>query len=150
MKYLSNLFLLAICIITFAGCQSYGKEYKLDKKHNVYYKGDGVDEATAKKLAEYLKKESYFQNDIEATVQVIKTKDTFNLNFVVNKSKINAEMENGFRDFGGYISQNVFAGAPVNMHLCNNELETFKDLGYCKPKSEMNVPSPVENTDGVQ
>jgi len=120
-------------IFLLAGCSNYGKEYKLDKKHNVYYKGDGVDEATAKKLANYLKEQSYFQDDITASVQLVKTKDTFDVNFVVDPSKIDSEKEKGFVTFGGYISKNVFDGAPVVINLTNDKLETIKNVGYCPP-----------------
>lgn len=133
MKALKLFLFIALTAIVFTGCQQYGKEYKLDKKHNIYYKGDGVDESHAKKLAEYLKANQYFQDSIEATVQIIKVKDTFNLNFVVDKSKLDAETENSFLLFGGFISQNVFNKAPVTIHLTNDKLEPFKNLGYAKP-----------------
>jgi len=133
MKALKLFLLIALVATLFNSCQQYGKEYKLDKKHNVYYKGDGVDEALAKKLADYLKANQYFQDDIEATVQIVKIKDTFNLNFVVDEGKLNAETENSFLLFGGFISQNVFNKAPVTIQLTNNKLEPFKNLGYAKP-----------------
>ena len=139
MKSLKNFLLLAVAAIAFAGCQSYGKEYKVDDKHNVYYKGDGLDEATAKKLGEYLKEQEYFQSDIKATVQITKNKDTFNLNFVVNKDKLDADKEGNFRTFGGMISKAVFGSAPVTLNLCNDHLESFKSLGYCKAEE----PAPV-------
>jgi hypothetical protein len=143
MKAIKAIFFLAFCGTAIMGCQSYGKEYKLDEKHNIYYKGDGIDEALAKKLAEYLKQEQYFQPDINATVQITKSKDTFNLNFVVDKSKIDAEKENGFLTFGGYISKNVFGGSPVTIHLCDDKMASFKDLGFCKPHEEEVKPEVV-------
>jgi hypothetical protein len=115
---------------------NYGKEYKLDDKHNVYYKGEGVDEAMAKKLANYLKEQEYFQNSINSTVQLIKIKDTFNLNFVVDATKITAGYETNFLLFGAYISESVFDKAPVTIQLTNNKLEPFKNLGYAKPVSD--------------
>lgn len=132
----SKLFLLiTIVAIGFTACQQYGKEYKLDKKHNVYYKGDGLDEAIAKKLATYLKEQEYFQDSIESTVQLTKNKDTFNLNFVVDAAKIDKGAENNFLLFGAFISEKVFNKAPVTIHLTNNRLESFKNLGYAKPIS---------------
>jgi hypothetical protein len=115
---------------------NYGKEYKLDDKHNVYYKGEGVDEAMAKKLANYLKEQEYFQDSINSTVQLIKIKDTFNLNFVVDATKITAGYETNFLLFGAYISESVFDKAPVTIQLTNNKLEPFKNLGYAKPVSD--------------
>ena len=136
MKILQVLF-TAIIAISISSCtQNYGKEYKLDSKHNVYYKGEGVDEALAKKLANYLKEQEYFQDSINSTVQIVKVKDTFNLNFVVDESKITPIYETNFLLFGAYISESVFNKAPVTIQLTNEKLETFKNLGYAKPVSE--------------
>ena len=133
-----NLFLVItiICFGLSACNQNYGKEYKLDDKHNVYYKGEGVDEALAKKLATYLKEQEYFQDSINSTVQLVKVKDTFNLNFVVDESKIVNGFENNFILFGGYISEMVFNKAPVTIQLTNDKLEPFKNLGFAKPVSD--------------
>ncbi|HNU88774.1 MAG TPA: hypothetical protein PKJ94_10805 [Ferruginibacter sp.] len=130
------LLLVSILVTGLVSCQQYGKEYKLDKKHNVYYKGEGVDEALAKKLAVYLKEQEYFQDSIESTVQLVKIKDTFNLNFVVDASKITDGYENKFLLFGAFISENVFGKKPVIIQLTNNKLEPFKNLGYAKPLSD--------------
>lgn len=137
MKFYKLLLLTAIvaaCITSCAG--NYGKEYKLDDKHNVYYKGDGVDEALAKKLALYLKEQDYFQDSITATVQLEKIKDTFNLNFVVDEKKLTPDSDNNFLIFGALISEKVFNKAPVTIQLTNDQLEPFKNLGYAKPLSD--------------
>lgn len=136
MKSLKLLLLVSLITAGTAGCSNYGREYKLDKKHNVYYKGDGVDEAHAKKLAEYLKQQEYFQDSIESTVQLIKIKDTFNVNFVVDASKINSGLENVFLIIGAAISEKVFDNAPVTVQLMNKYMEPFKNLGYARPVSE--------------
>jgi len=137
MKNFKLLLLIAIVVASFSACTGgYGKEYKLDSKHNIYYKGDGVDEALAKKLALYLKEQDYFQDSINATVQLVKIKDTFNLNFVVNEKKITPEFDNNFLIFGAFISEKVFNKAPVTIQLTNATLEPFKNLGYAKPLSD--------------
>ncbi|MEO6252423.1 MAG: hypothetical protein ABIO79_03925 [Ferruginibacter sp.] len=134
-----QVFFTAIIAISISSCtQNYGKEYKLDAKHNVYYKGEGVDEALAKKLANYLKAQEYFQDSINSTVQIVKVKDTFNLNFVVDASKITPIYETNFLLFGAYISETVFNKAPVTIQLTNEKLETFKNLGYARPVSDVN------------
>ena len=136
MTIFKSFFLTLTIGLLYIGCNGgYGKEYKLDKKHNVYYKGDGVTEAQAKKLAEYLKAQNYFQDSIESTVQVIKIKDTFNLNFVVDEKKLTKGYETNFLLFGGFISESVFDKAPVTIQLTNNLLEPFKNLGYASPIS---------------
>jgi len=137
MKNFKLLFCIVVIVVSFNACSSgYGKEYKLDKKHNIYYKGEGVDEALAKKLALYLKEQEYFQDSITATVQLEKIKDTFNLNFVVDEKKITSEFDNNFRIFGAFISESVFNKAPVTIKLTDNKLKPFKDLGYAKPLSD--------------
>ena len=124
-------FLLFICCIAvFTSCTSFGKKYSPDSMHEVYYKGDGVDESNAKKLADYLKEQSYFQADHKATVQIEKIKDTFNLNFAYDKTSVNADREAKFLAFGGLISKNVFNGAPVTINLCDENLKSFRNLGY--------------------
>ena len=139
MKFLKLLLPVIIIAIIIAGCnQNYGKEYKLDAKHNVYYKGEGVDEALAKKLANYLKEQEYFQDSINSTVQLVKVKDTFNLNFVVDATKLTAGYENNFLIFGAFISEKVFNKAPVTIQLTNDKLEPFKNLGYAKPTTDVN------------
>ena len=131
------LTLLTLIVISISACnQNYGKEYKLDKMHNVYYKGDGVNEALAKKLANYLKEQEYFQDSINSTVQLIKNKDTFNLNFVVDETKLMSGYENNFLLFGAFISESVFDKAPVTIQLTNDKLEPFKNLGFAKPISD--------------
>jgi len=137
MKNFKLLLVIAIVVPSFSACTGgYGKEYKLDSKHNVYYKGEGVDEARAKKLANYLKEMNYFQDSIECTVQLVKNKDTFNLNFVVDETKLTTGYENKFLLFGTFISESVFDKSPVTIQLTNNKLEPFKNLGYAKPISD--------------
>ena len=132
------LLFISIFATVLTGCEQYGREYKLDKKHSVYYKGEGATEAQAKKLAEYLKEQNYFLDSIAATVQFIKLKDTFNVNFVVDATKITSSTENNFLIFGAFISEKVFDKAPVTIQLTNNRLEPFKNLGYAKPITDFN------------
>ena len=137
MKFLNLLLIIAVIAMGITGCNTnYGKEYKLDSKHNVYYKGEGVDEALAKKLANYLKEQEYFQDSINSTVQLVKNKDTFNLNFVVDESKLTENSGSNFLLFGAFISESVFNKAPVTIQLTNEKLEPFKNLGYAKPVSD--------------
>lgn len=137
MRNFKQLLLIFIIAISIGACsQNFGKEYKLDKMHNVYYKGEGATEAHAKKLAEYLKKQEYFQDNINATVQMIKINDTFNLNFVVDETKLISGYEEMYRAFGSIISDSVFDKDPVTIQLTNNKLEPFKNLGIAKPVSD--------------
>ena len=137
MKLIKLFPLAAIVLATgLTSCEDHGKEYKFDKAHNIYYKGDGLDEAAAKKLATYLKEQEYFQDSINSTVQLVKVKDTFKLNFVVDETKLTSGYENKFLLFGAFISESVFDKAPVTIQLTNDKLEPFKNLGFAKPVSD--------------
>lgn len=145
--------LLAVTVITavFTGCTDNGKEYKMDKEHNIYYKG-GLDESNAKKLAEFLKENKYFQEGKEATVQISKsdkTKDTVILNFIVDKTMITPEMEGNFIIFGGMIAQNVFSGAPLNVKLSDKDFKEVKNLGFAKAVVDVPVKEDAPATENV-
>ena len=136
MKRILSLLAIVLYAVSFSGCSNMGKKYNLDKDHEVYYKGDGLDESQAKKLADYLKEQQYFQEGKKATVQIYrskKTNDTINLNFVVDESKINTKMESTFILFAGMVSKNVFAGAPLTVHLSDKDVKEIKNLGYANP-----------------
>ncbi len=122
----------AAALLLFTGCSNNGKDYKLDKEHNVLYKGEGLDEFAAKKLGEYLKEEKYFQDGIPATVQIVKskeTKDTVYVNFVYDQTKVNPEIEKAFIALGGRISETVFAKSPVNICLLDSVYKMFRNIG---------------------
>ena len=144
MSVSKTLFIALSAILIFSSCNNYGKEYKLDKFHSVYYKGDGVDEATAKKLAEFLKEGSYFQEGKTAAVQIEKRKDTFDVNFVIDEKKLNATVETAFNAYGSFISKTVFNNAPTCVNLTNDQLEIVKKLGYTAPPVEEPAPAPAQ------
>lgn len=138
---------MAFAILFLAGCASHGKKYDYNKKQNIYYKGDGLDEAGARKLAEYLGKIGYFDGDKELSVQITKdkeTKDTININFVVDESKITAKIENTFLLLGGFISQEVYSGGPVNINFIDSHFGMIKKLGYARPTKDEPVQEGVQ------
>lgn len=140
LKPILPVFVLAFVVTRCS--QDYGKEYKLDDRHNVYYKGEGVDESLARELAMYLKEQEYFQDSIKATVQLVKIKDTFNINFAVDAGSNTDGFENNFLLLGAFISEMVFNNRPVTIQLTNDKLEPFKNLGYVKPIGDTtnNIP----------
>ena len=135
MKILS-LAVLCLSTLIFTGCTSFGTKYSPDKEHEVYYKGSGVEESHAKKLFDYLKEHQYFNAGHPATVQIDKTKDTFNVNFVYDKTMVDADRISKFIDFGAGIDKAVFGSAPMTIHLCDENMKMFKDVGYIKPAGE--------------
>lgn len=140
MKILQQFLASLVLVLVIGSCSSnYGKEFKLDENHSVYYQGEGISETHAKNLAHYLKDIEYFQDSISATVQIEKVKDTINLNFVVDETKLTNGYENGFLLLGGFIPDSVFNKAPVVVQLTNNRLEPFKTLGYATPVNEETI-----------
>src|SRR5665647_3639957 len=112
--------IIAILALSYYGWKlfgnSNGKKYAFDKKHNIFYKGEGLTETNAKDLAENLKEQGYFTGDDEASIQISKTdatKDTVNLKFVVDKAKLTPDIEKTFFQLGTLIPKKVFNGAPV-------------------------------------
>lgn len=113
-----------------------GKKYAFDKKHNIYYKGKDLTETNAKNLAEYLKDQEYFTSDKETAIQISKTdatKDTVNLKFVVDETKVTPDIEKEFLQLGTFIPKNIFNGAPVAVYLADDQLDVIKNLGYANP-----------------
>lgn len=150
MKILNFLFAATLAIGLLAGCDANGKKYDYNKHQNIYYKGDGLDEAGAKKLASYLAEIKYFGSDKDLSVQITKSpesKDTVNINFVVDASKITPEIESAFTQIGGFISKKVYNDGPVTVCLIDDHFKKVRSLGYAKPLSDAD-PAPTEG--GVQ
>lgn len=145
-------FLLATTLISgLAACNSYGKKYDYNKNQNVYYKGDGLDEAAAKKLADYLGRIQYFGGDKELSVQLVKTpetKDTVTINFVVDKTRVTPVIEKEFIKIGGYISTAVYGKGPVKVGLVDTEMKEVSKLGYAAPLNEDDTPAGDHNKEG--
>lgn len=148
---LSKFLFLFVSIIMLAGCSSSGgdrgEKYSLNKDHEIYYKGDGVDEAAAKKVADILNSLGFWIEGSRKTAQIIKEKDAYQVNFVVDETKLTPELEKKVQVWGWMFSNDVFGGAPVTIGFCNIDLETFKTLPMTKPEPEETLPA--ENTEAV-
>ena len=147
MKTAKLLMAMAIVITVFTGCGNNGKKYDFNSKQNIYYKGDGLDESNAKKLASYLNEIGYFGSDKALSVQITKekeTKDTININFVVDKTKLTEQIETTFLMIGGEISKNVFSGGAVNVNFIETNFDLIKKLGYAQPGVEETPPKPEQ------
>jgi hypothetical protein len=126
-KLLSALIIVSIAL---SACNSYGDKLKVNDKSEVYYK-DGATSEDAKKLGDYLLKEGYFDSTNEKSVQLSKTKDTFNVKFVVDKKRAEAslnETEATFTAFGMLLSMQVFDGKPTKVMLADPYMKTFREI----------------------
>jgi len=130
-----------------------GNKYAFDKYHNIYFKGDSLNETNAKDLAQYLKDQEYFTGEEESAVQISKTtstKDTVNLKFVVDKTKLTPDIEKVFLKMGNMIPEKIFNGAPIIVYLADSELDDIKILGYTKSaKNEKAVITQSESLANV-
>jgi len=125
MRKLFMLFCVAAVLVT--ACNSYGDKIKVNNKSEVYYK-DGASKEEAQALGDFLLKNNYFDSLSEKTVQLTKTKDTFNVKFVVDKAKIekDANTEFLFQILGAAISSSVFKNKPVKIVLADTYIKAFK------------------------
>ncbi|MBA2341813.1 MAG: hypothetical protein H0V88_15595 [Pyrinomonadaceae bacterium] len=83
-------------------------------------------EAEANKLGEYLVKEKFFDGK-EKTVQVNKEGSTYQFRMVVGENFRNDQnFLNNAKTFCTELSANVFGNAPVEVHVCDERLNTLK------------------------
>ena len=122
MKYLNSLLLIAAFLLV--GCTDYGKE-KTFNGVQLFFTAD-ITDAEADQLGQYLI-QSEFADGEEKTVQLAKTGSTYEFRMVVKKGLENdEEYAQVFKQFAADISQNVFNGAQVDLHACDETLETLR------------------------
>ena len=88
---MKSIILSVVVALAITSCTNYGKKAAIEgSKAEVYYKGDGVTEAYAKKLGAYLKDViKYFDAEKRQSVQLMKSKDDgYDIRFVVDKKKL--------------------------------------------------------------
>lgn len=129
-KILPFLFLLAL-----AACKNYGKKVSpKDSKGEVYYKGEGVTESDAQKLADYLNNEvEYFNNTTRMSVQLTKAEgEGYDIRFVVNEEKVkqNPEQVDKMADLGAALSIDIFNNKPVNVILTDDHFKAIKTMPF--------------------
>ena len=115
--------LLAV-VATISGCDTFGTKLTF-KKGELYYT-QSVDEAQARKLGEFLVEKKYFTDDKAVTVQLDRQEGTFQVRMVVvddYQSKTDVYPKS-YRIMAALISQEVFDGSPVEIHLADDRLKT--------------------------
>jgi hypothetical protein len=126
-RILVAVILAAVALLTIASCSSYGK--KLAFNGGELYYTSQVTETEANKLGEYLVKEKFFDGT-RKTVQLNKSGGTYEFRMVVLRD---AEKERGaakqFSAVSRELSENVFNGGKVAVHLCDDHLKTLLVVG---------------------
>jgi hypothetical protein len=133
MKNALKILTLIMVVSMFASCSNYGKKVTFEgTKGEVYYKGDGVTEADAKKLGDYLKTIDYINNSKESSFQLTKKDGDYLLKLVINKAVYDSikGLDQSYKALGVLVSQKVFDGKKVDIGLTNDVFEDFKTIPY--------------------
>lgn len=138
-------FLLVSATLLFTACNDHGAKVSINDKSEVYYKGDGVTEADAKKLGDFLLKQGYFTTTDTRSVQLLKVGDAYTVKFVVDEEKLKKDKENvllGFKVWQMWIKDNVFNGAQTNLILADDQLKDLQPVGEftAQEKAELSTP----------
>ena len=138
MPLLAATFLLAAVL---GGC--YGDKLEVNAGE-VYYK-EGASEADAQKLGDFLNEIGYFNGE-EKSVQLQKKGDRFIFRAVVQDEYVDdPEIASAFEIIGAQISTMVFDGAPVDVHLTDEYLETKKTIPF-NPSAAIEEPAMSDST----
>ena len=120
MKYLKALLFTLLLI----GCDNYGS--MLEFNGGELYYTSSVSERDAYKLGEYLVESGFFDGQ-RKTIQLNKTGDTYEFRMVI-KTGIEKDEEyiQLFKMMCVELSDYVFNGNPVDIHLCDEYLNTLR------------------------
>lgn len=124
---------LLVLLMFFSACNllnPYGKKVTINSKSEVYLKGEGVTEAEATKLGNYLLKIGFFDDSTQKSVQLLKD-STYVVKFVVDEKalKDNPAAEVSFMAIQMLITDSVFNGNKVRVVLADNNLKDIKIVG---------------------
>ncbi len=87
---------------------------------------ESVSSSEARKLGDYLLSHEFFDND-PVTFQVGKPGKTYEFRVVIKKGlERDREARDEMRQLGQEISRFVFGGAPVDVHLCDDQMKTIR------------------------
>lgn len=121
-----KLFLVVTMVffVILTGCSNFGTEKEFNGVQLFYT--SSITEAEANSLGNYLIK-SEFADGNEKTVQINKTGNTYEFRMVVkegvDKDEENIELA---KIIAAQFSADVFNGSPVEVHYCDNKLNTLK------------------------
>jgi hypothetical protein len=133
------LLVLLPVIILLSSCDllnNYGEKVEI-KNSEVYYKGDGVTEADAKRLGKYLLEAGWFDEETERSVQLSKDDDTYVIRLVVKENKFDKKGKLNLWKFQSDISENAFKNKKVKVILADTKLNDVEELD---PIARLKVP----------
>ncbi len=134
-------FLLIMGLVLVTACNEYGDKVQINAKSEVYYK-EGVSEAEAKKLGDFLLKKEYFNSTDERSAQLTKENGAYVVKFVVNEEKLNQDKDNvllGFKVWQMWIQDNVFNGAKTKLVLTDDKFKDVQQVGEFTPQEKTEI-----------
>ena len=123
-NFVGGFLAVVILMVIGLGCSGHGT--KLEFNGGDLYYTDNVTEVDAKKLGNYLVEQGFYDGKPKS-VQLDKSGSAYQFRMVVQPEKQNdkATMEI-MKTFGVELSSDVFNGAPVEMHVCDEQLKTLR------------------------
>ena len=126
-KYLTIMFLISLLPIL-QGCTDYGK-MKTYNGVDLYHKAP-VTDAEAERLGIYLIG-AKFADSTEKSVQITRVGPVYQFRFVIKEANQNdTALFKYFKVFSAELSNEVFNGAPVDIHICDNHFKTIRIFPY--------------------
>ncbi len=123
MKKLFFFLLPAALLLTSCNLfNNYGKKVEFGESE-VYYKGDGVKEADAQKLGDYLIEQELLDKETKKSVQLTHDGEDYLLHFVVDEQKFTDATRLYWWKLQYDISKEVFKSKPTRITLANEKLE---------------------------
>lgn len=125
--------ILLLSVLTLIACNNYGKKIPVSgTKAEVYYKGEGVTEADARKAGDFFKKTGFVSNEKEASIQLTKVGERYLVRFVYSKDyyEKNKTLEDVFKKYGAQMSKEIFDGQKVDIALADKHFEDFKSIPF--------------------
>ncbi|HJZ54215.1 MAG TPA: hypothetical protein VKE74_04625 [Gemmataceae bacterium] len=123
---------LVVLVLVF-GDSPHGKRIGLKSESELYYT-KAVTDDEARKLADFLESDELgptSREGVKATFQLNKVGDRYEFRAVVKPEAVEDQRAMlAFRLWAVVMSKKVFAGAPVDVHLCDDRLNTVKVLEY--------------------
>ena len=125
-----SLFLgIVLSLATLTGCsgENYGTKMVYEENSELYYT-ENVTETEAQALGDFLVQKNLFKKEGSgATVQLNKAEGLYEVRIVVLDGAVDDQATiDGMAYLGYEISQDVFSGKPLRIHMCDNTLETLK------------------------
>lgn len=127
-----NLHLCGVLLLLlfFSSCGNYGTVMRFNNSELYYTNSITTEEAT--RLGDYLTQEDFFDNH-RKTVQLGRSGNKYIFKLVVaTGTENNNELTEVLRIFTQDLSQNVFNGAMVDIHLCDDLMNTVKVIPFSR------------------